>query len=60
LQAQKSVKKLLNAYDNFEPLSRDQLVHELAKLRASEDAKMRMASFLERNRRVVSFLPAAY
>jgi methylglutaconyl-CoA hydratase len=51
LQAQKSVKKLLNAYDNFEPLSRDQLVHELAKLRASEDARMRMASFLERNRR---------
>ncbi|MCS6971499.1 MAG: enoyl-CoA hydratase-related protein [Turneriella sp.] len=50
LQAQKSVKKLLHAYENFEPLSRDQLVQELAKLRASDDARMRMKSFLERSR----------
>jgi methylglutaconyl-CoA hydratase len=50
LPAQKSIKKLLHAYENFEPFSRDQLVHELAKLRASDDARMRMAMFLERNR----------
>lgn len=50
LQAQKSIKKVLHAYENFEPFSRDQLVHELAKLRASDDARMRMASFLERNK----------
>ncbi|HNL54959.1 MAG TPA: enoyl-CoA hydratase-related protein [Turneriella sp.] len=51
LQAQKSIKKVLHAYENFEPFSRDQLVHELAKLRASDDARMRMASFLDRNKR---------
>ncbi len=50
LQAQKSIKKVLHAYENFEPFSRDQLVHELAKLRASDEARMRMASFLERNK----------
>lgn len=50
LLAQKSAKKLIHAYENFEPFSRDQLVHELAKLRASDDARMRMKSFLERNR----------
>lgn len=51
LLAQKSIKKVLHAYENFEPFSRDQLVHELAKLRASDDARMRMASFLDRNKR---------
>ena len=46
--AQKSVKKLLHAFENFEPLSRDQLIFELAKLRATEDAQTRMKKFLER------------
>lgn len=45
-QAQKSVKRLLHAYENFEPFSRDQLIHELAKLRASDDAQTRMKNFL--------------
>lgn len=49
--AQKSVKKVLHAHENFEPFSRDQLVHELAKLRSSDDAQMRMKSFLERHKR---------
>lgn len=46
--AQKSAKRLLHAFENFEPMSRDQLIHELAKLRASEDAQVRMAKFLSR------------
>ena len=47
-QAQKSAKRLLHAYENFEPFSRDQLIHELAKLRASDDAQARMKRFLEK------------
>lgn len=47
-QAQKSAKRLLHAYENFEPFSRDQLIHELAKLRASDDAQARMKKFLEK------------
>lgn len=47
--AQKSAKKLLHAYENFEPFSRDQLIHELAKLRTAEDAQARMKKFLEKN-----------
>jgi len=46
--AQKSAKRLLHAFENFEPLSRDQLIHELAKLRASEDAQFRMKNFLDK------------
>lgn len=49
--AQKSAKRLLHAYENFEPLSRDQLIHELAKLRSSEDAQGRMKNFLEKSGR---------
>ncbi len=49
--AQKSAKRLLHAFENFEPFSRDQLIHELAKLRSSEDAQARMKKFLERNTR---------
>lgn len=51
--AQKSVKRLLRSYENFEPMSRDQLIHELAKLRSSEDAQSRMKDFLERNQKRV-------
>ena len=47
-QAQKSAKRLLHAYENFEPFSRDQLIHALAKLRASDDAQARMKKFLEK------------
>ncbi len=49
--AQRSAKRLMHAYENFEPMSRDQLIHELAKLRASEDAQSRMKNFLERSTR---------
>ncbi|MBX3723639.1 MAG: enoyl-CoA hydratase/isomerase family protein [Turneriella sp.] len=49
--AQKSVKRLLRSYENFEPMSRDQLIHELAKLRSSEDAQARMKEFLERSKK---------
>ena len=48
--AQKSAKRLLHAFENFEPFSRDQLIHELAKLRSSEDAQSRMKRFLEKSR----------
>lgn len=48
--AQKSAKRLLHAFENFEPFSRDQLIHELAKLRSSEDAQSRMKKFLEKSR----------
>lgn len=48
--AQKSAKRLLHAFENFEPFSRDQLIHELAKLRSSEDAQLRMRKFLEKSR----------
>jgi len=44
--AQKSVKRLLMAHENLEAFSRDQLIHELAKLRSSEDAQLRMKNFL--------------
>ncbi len=47
-QAQRSAKRLMHAYENFEPMSRDQLIHELAKLRSTEDAQARMKSFLEK------------
>ncbi|HRP70845.1 MAG TPA: enoyl-CoA hydratase-related protein [Turneriella sp.] len=46
--AQRSVKKLLHAYETFEPLSRDQLIFELVKLRSSNDAQERMQRFLEK------------
>ncbi len=46
--AQKSAKRLLRSYENFEPMSRDQLIHELAKLRSSEDAQTRMKDFLDK------------
>lgn len=49
--AQKSAKRLLHAFENFEPFSRDQLIHELAKLRSSEDAQSRMKKFLDKNAR---------
>ena len=49
--AQKSVKRLLRSYENFEPMSRDQLIHELAKLRSSEDAQSRMKDFLEKTKK---------
>jgi len=49
--AQKSAKRLLHAFENFEPFSRDQLIHELAKLRSSEDAQSRMKKFLEKSTR---------
>lgn len=49
--AQKSVKRLLRSYENFEPMSRDQLIHELAKLRSSDDAQMRMKEFLEKSKK---------
>jgi methylglutaconyl-CoA hydratase len=45
-QAQRSAKRLMHAYENFEPMSRDQLIHELAKLRSTEDAQARMKNFL--------------
>lgn len=48
-QAQRSAKRLMHAYENFEPMSRDQLIHELAKLRSTEDAQMRMKKFLEKS-----------
>jgi len=47
--AQRSAKRLMHAYENFEPMSRDQLIHELAKLRASEDAQSRMKQFLDKS-----------
>jgi methylglutaconyl-CoA hydratase len=47
-QAQRSAKRLMHAYENFEPMSRDQLIHELAKLRSTEDAQARMKKFLEK------------
>lgn len=50
-QAQRSAKRLMHAYENFEPMSRDQLIHELAKLRASEDAQTRMKTFLEKSKK---------
>jgi methylglutaconyl-CoA hydratase len=46
--AQRSVKRLLQAAENFEPMSRDQLIHELVKLRTSPDAQARMQAFLQR------------
>ena len=49
--AQKSAKRLLRSYENFEPMSRDQLIHELAKLRSSEDAQARMKDFLEKSKK---------
>lgn len=50
-QAQRSAKRLMHAYENFEPMSRDQLIHELAKLRSTEDAQTRMKTFLEKSSR---------
>lgn len=49
--AQKSAKRLLRSYENFEPMSRDQLIHELAKLRSSEDAQTRMRTFLDKSKK---------
>ena len=46
--AQKSAKRLLRSYENFEPMSRDQLIFELAKLRSSDDAQVRMKTFLDK------------
>ncbi|MBV6494167.1 MAG: 2,3-dehydroadipyl-CoA hydratase [Turneriella sp.] len=50
--AQRSVKKLLHAFENFEPMSRDQLIFELVKLRSSSDAQERMQKFLAKHSKV--------
>lgn len=47
-EAQKSVKKLLRAYDDFAPLNSDALASELARLRAGADAQERLSRFLDR------------
>lgn len=48
-EAQKSVKKLLRASEDFAPLTSDALANELARLRAGSDAQERIGRFLDKS-----------